>query len=73
MNSERKMPRRTVSMTDFMWETLADLAASNGRTIGEEIRQSCEMTLKLAGYDFDEERSARTVAEGNGFRQVDAA
>ena len=63
--------RRTIRMTDFMWETLADLAAHEGRTIGEEIRLACEERVKAAGYEFDEERARRI--NGGGFRKIEAA
>lgn len=63
--------RRTIRMSDFMWETLADLAHHNGRTIGEEIRAICHEALTLAGYEFDEERAQR--ASVGLFRKVEAA
>lgn len=63
--------RRTIRMSDYLWETLAELAAHEGRTIGEEIRLACEERLVAAGYDFDETRPRRKN-EG-AFRKVEVA
>lgn len=68
MSENRK---RTVRMTDYMWETLDDLARHNGRTIGEEIRLACEERLEREGYEFDEARAKRETSVG--FRKVEAA
>lgn len=68
-NGENK--RRTIRMTDLMWETLADLAAHNKRTIGEEIRAACHEHIVANEYDFDEERARRTTK--GGFRQMESA
>lgn len=63
--------RRTIRMTDLMWETLADLAAHNHRTIGEEIRAACHEHIVANDYEFSEERAQRTSA--GAFRKVEAA
>lgn len=68
-NGENK--RRTIRMTDLMWETLADLAEHNHRTIGEEIRAACHEHIVANDYDFDEERAPRTTV--GGFRQMETA
>jgi hypothetical protein len=62
---------RTVRMSDYLWESIADLAHHEGLAIGEVIRLACEEKLTQAGYDFSEERAARKVKIG--FRQVEAA
>lgn len=63
--------RRTIRMSDFMWETLAHSAEHNKRSIGEEIRAACHDYLVAQGYDFDEDRRTRTTA--GGFRQMESA
>lgn len=68
-NPENK--RRTIRMTDFMWETLAHYAEDNHVTIGEQIRSICHDALVDAGYIFDEERARRTTT--GGFRQMESA
>lgn len=53
--------RRSVGMTDELWEAVAALADRNGRSISEEIRCACQNWLALAG-NINVDSATRKVA-----------
>jgi predicted DNA-binding protein len=62
---------RSIRMSDLLWETLAEVAERNERSVAEEVRIACEQWLRLAAnIELEDERVTRSVPEEGSYRQV---